>query len=148
MLARTAVLIAMLCCSAHAAAAVRCESADRKTLYIDDGLRCPSGYRNAADGDNVGGSLSVVGKSAATQRQEENFLRQRAAEERQTQANYARDQRNAVIAENNRRANCAMLRNQLRQSDYWMRQGNAWDNMRQLRSDRQSILNEQAALGC
>ncbi len=114
-------------------------------MYIDDGLSCPAGYRTAGD---VGGTLSVVGKSPSTKQQEEAFLRNRAALERMRQSNDALAQRNAVVAENNRRADCVMLRNQLRQSDFSMRQGSAWDNMRQLRNDRQAILDQQVALGC
>ena len=41
-----------------------------------------------------------------------------------------------------------MLFNQIRQNDLPMRQGNAWDNMAQLKTNRQAIVNQRGQLGC
>jgi len=128
-----------------AMAVTRCDGPDRKVLYLDDGVTCPAGYRNLGA---PGGTLSVVGKAPSVKQQEEAFLRRMDAETRQTQQSGAREQQMSIAAENNRRANCAMLFNQLRQNDFAMRQGNAWDNMGQLKANRQAIMNQQGQLGC
>jgi predicted RNA-binding protein with PIN domain len=60
----------------------------------------------------------------------------------------AREQQMTIAAENNRRSSCTMLFNQLRQNDLAMRQGNAWDNMAQLKANRQAIVNQRGQLGC
>lgn len=139
------VLVAALFCGTQAIAAVRCEGPERKTLYVDDGVTCPAGYRNLGE---PGGTLSVIGKSEATRRQEESFLRSRAADARRAQQASLNDRRMAVLAENNRRANCVVLRGQLRQNETAMRQGDAWERMGALQAGQQAILDQQGQLGC
>ena len=140
--------MAVLLCTSSAitaAAASRCDGPDHKVQYLDDGVACPAGYRNLGE---PGGTLSVIGKSASTRQQEAAYLRGRDAEARQTQQSGVREQQMSMTAENNRRANCTMLYNQLRQNDLAMRQGYAWDHMAQLKASRQAIMNQQGQLGC
>jgi len=137
----------LLCATSatNAMAATRCDGPDHKVVYLDDGVACPAGYRNLGE---PGGTLSVVGKTDAVKKQEDAYLRRRDAETRQTQQTGAREQQMSITAENNRRANCSMLFSQLRQNDFAMRQGYAWDNMAQLKASRQAIMNQQVQLGC
>lgn len=146
--ARNAVLLAVLLCATNAMtafAATRCDGPDHKVLYLDDDVTCPTGYRNTGE---PGGTLSIIGKTAVTRQQEEAYLRRHDVEARQLQQASAREQQMTIAAENNRRSNCTMLFNQLRQNDLAMRQGNAWDNMAQLKANRQAIVNQRGQLGC
>lgn len=143
MLRTVAIAVAIAC--APVAHAAKCRSG-QSTLYTQDEY-CPSGYTDITSGSS-GGTVSSIGKSDLTKRQEAEYLRRRNADHRAEERNVAAEQRQLVVAENNRRSACNGLFIQRRNTELAMRQGDAWQSMAALRQQYLAIQQDVIRLGC
>jgi hypothetical protein len=143
MLRTVALAVAFAC--APAAHAAKCRSGNG-ILYTQDSY-CPSGYTDITS-DSGGGTVSSIGKSDLTKRQEADYLRGRTAEHQAEQRQVAVERQQLAAAENGRRYECNGLFVQRRNAELAMRQGNAWQSMEALRQQYRAIQEGLVRLGC
>ncbi|MFJ1258832.1 hypothetical protein [Cupriavidus sp. CuC1] len=137
------VVVALLTLASFAHGATKCRSGN-KILYLTD--VCPAGYTDITSTGGTG--VSTIGKSANVQRQEQEFLASKTADERANRAQLAQEQQQLVTAENNQRTQCNAIDAEIRANEIAMRQINAWQMMDQLKRNHQLLRDQQFQIGC
>jgi hypothetical protein len=125
-------------------AATKCRNGN-SILYTQES-ECPTGYTNISS--SSGGSVSVIGKSENVKREEQDYLRGRAADQRKYQVQAAQEQQQLRVAESDRRYECNGLFVRSRSLETQMRQYNSTQMSESIRKEYQAVRGQILGMGC
>lgn len=129
--------------AAQGAAATKCRDGDRILYQFGP---CPPGHAEVTTAP--GGTLSVLGKSAAQRAQEQAFLAERDRLKRQEQASLAQERRSLELAEQRRHEACQRLARRLRGHAAGVQRARNAERREALQRGRRELLEAQRRQGC